>query len=134
MFFLFFLSKFYIIFLISNKGNIEYLRDLKQQGIYIISMVKTNSAARFIKKVNKSTMPVIYSKDKSGNVKTEIYGELIEDKVYGKKSRVLVCYNPDLMEQKCDNLDRKVDMVTQMVENGGTLEEVNELMRLFNLF
>ncbi|MBC2708824.1 MAG: hypothetical protein HF975_14015 [ANME-2 cluster archaeon] len=97
-------------------------------------MVKTNSAARFIKKVNKSTMPVIYSKDKSGNVKTEIYGELIEDKVYGKKSRVLVCYNPDLMEQKCDNLDRKVDMVTQMVENGGTLEEVNELMRLFNLF
>jgi transposase len=68
-----------------NKGNIEHLRDLKQQGIYFISMVKTNSAARFIKKVDKSAMPIIYSKDKSGNVKTEIYCELIEDKVYGKK-------------------------------------------------
>ncbi|TFH41032.1 MAG: hypothetical protein E4G94_08590 [ANME-2 cluster archaeon] len=116
-----------------NKGNIEHLRDLKQQGIYFITMVKTNSAARFIKKVDKSTMPVIYSKDKSGNVKTEIYGELIENKVYGKKSRVLVCYNPDLMEQKCDNLDRKVDMVKKIVEEGGILEEVNGMISKYNL-
>lgn len=116
-----------------NKGNIEYLRDFKQQGIFFISMVKTNSTARFIKKVDKSTMPVIYSKDKSENVKTEIYGELIEDKVYEKKSRVLVCYNPDLMEQKCDNLDRKVEMVKQIVENGSSLEEVNELISKYNL-
>ena len=116
-----------------NKSNIEYLRDLKQQGIYFISMVKTNSAVRLIKKVDKSAMPLIYSKDKSENVRTEIYGELIEDKVYGKKFRVLACYNPDLMEQKCDILDSKVDMVKQMVENGGTLEEVKELIAKYNL-
>jgi len=116
-----------------NKSNIEYLRDLKQQGIYFISMVKTNSAVRLIKKVDKSAMPLIYSKDKSENVRTEIYGELIEDKVYGKKFRVLACYNPDLMEQKCDILDSKVDMVKQMMENGGTLEEVKELIAKYNL-
>lgn len=116
-----------------NKGNIKYLRDLKKHGIYYVSMMKTNSSVKFIKKVDKSTMPLIYSKEKSKNVRTEIYGELIKGKVYGKKARVLVCYNPYLMEQKCDILDRKVDAIKQMVTDGSNLEDVKERISKYNL-
>jgi transposase len=116
-----------------NKGNIGYLSDLRKQGIHYITMMKTNSAIRFIKKVDKSTMPLIYTKEKSKNVRTEIYGELIEGKVYGKKSKVLVCYNPYLMKQKCEILDRKVDSVKQMVMNGRSLEDIKERVSKYNL-
>lgn len=116
-----------------NKGNIGYLGDLRKQGIYYITMMKTNSAAKFIKKVDKSTMPLIYTKEKSQNVRTEIYGELIEGKVYGKKSKVLVCYNPYLMKQKCEIQDRKVDSVKQMVVDGRSLEEIKERISKYNL-
>ena len=116
-----------------NKGNIGYLGNLNQQGIHYISMMKTNSSVKFIKKVDKSTMPLIYSKDKSKNVRTKIYGELIEGKVYGKKTKVLVCYNPYLMEQKCEILDRKVDAVKQMVTDGSSLEDIKELISKYNL-
>ena len=116
-----------------NKGNIGYLSDLRKQGIHYITMMKTNSAIRFIKKVDKSTMPLIYTKEKSKNVRTEIYGELIEGKVYGKKSKVLVCYNPYLMKQKCEILDRKVDSVKQMVTDGRSLEDIKERVSKYNL-
>jgi transposase len=116
-----------------NKGNIGYLGDLRKQGIHYITMMKTNSAAKFIKKVDKSTMPLIYTKEKSQNVRTEIYGELIEGKVYGNKSKVLVCYNPYLMKQKCEIQDRKVDSVKQMVVDGRSLEEIKERISKYNL-
>jgi len=116
-----------------NKGNIGYLSDLKQQGIHYITMMKTNSSVKFIKNVDKSTMPLIYTKEKSKNVKTEIYGELIEGKVYGKKSKVLVCYNPYLMEQKCEILDRKVDSVKQMVMDRCSLEDIKARISKYNL-
>ena len=116
-----------------NKGNIGYLSDLRKQGIHYITMMKTNSAVRFIKKVDKSTMPLIYTKEKSKNVRTEIYGELIGGKVYGKKSKVLVCYNPYLMKQKCEILDRKVDSVKQMVMDGRSLEDIKERVSKYNL-
>jgi len=37
-------------------------------------MVKTRSSDKFIKKVDNSTLSVIYSKEKSKNVVTKIYG------------------------------------------------------------
>ncbi len=116
-----------------NKDNIGYLSNLKEQGIHYITMMKTNSSVRFIKKVDKSTIPLIYTKEKSQNVRTEIYGELIEGNVYGKKSKVLVCYNPYLMKQKCEIQDRKVDSVKQMVVDGRSLEEIKERISKYNL-
>ena len=116
-----------------NKDNIGYLSNLKEQGIHYITMMKTNSSVRFIKKVDKSTIPLIYTKEKSQNVRTEIYGELIEGNVYGKKSKVLVCYNPYLMKQKCEIQDRKVDSVKQMVVDGRSLEEIKGRISKYNL-
>jgi hypothetical protein len=53
-------------------------------------MMKTNSARRFIEKVDISAMPLIYSHEKSKNVRTEIYGEIIKGILYKKQSRVQV--------------------------------------------
>jgi hypothetical protein len=49
-----------------NPGNIDYLQELQQQGVYFVSMVKTSSSGKFIKKVDKSTLPVIYQKKNPG--------------------------------------------------------------------
>ena len=116
-----------------NEGNIEYLRTFKKDGIYFVSMVRANSTPRFTKEVDKSDMPLIYSSEKSKNERTCIYGTLIDGKVYKKRSRVLVCYNPDLMEQKCQTIDRRVAAVEQAVEDGGSLEDVLKLISKYNL-
>src|SRR3989304_2065553 len=94
-----------------NPGNIDYLQELQKQGTYFVSMVKTSSSGKFIKKVDKSALPVIYSKEKSKNVVTKIYVKVMDEEVYKKKSRVLVCFNPDIMELKCKILDRKVEHI-----------------------
>ncbi|MEA2045125.1 MAG: transposase [Euryarchaeota archaeon] len=116
-----------------NKNNIEYLRELKKEGIYFISKLKTSSASRFIETVDKSAMPLIYSKEKSKNMKTEIYGELIEGKVYGKMSKMAVCYNPDIMKQKSHTLDRRVESVKQMVEQGDSIDEIKAFISKYNI-
>ncbi len=99
-----------------NKENIECLRELKKQGINFISMFKTNGISRFIKKVDRASMSLIYLKERSKNVKTEIYGQIVEDRVYGKMSRLLVCYDKDVEEQKCKTLDRKIGFVKKAVK------------------
>ena len=116
-----------------NEDNIKYLRKLQEQGIYFVSMMKTNSAHRFIEKVDISSMPLIYSHEKSENVRTEIYGKIIKGILYGKQSRVLVCYNPDLMEQKCETLDRRVNAVRQAVESKKDADAVKWLISKYNL-
>ena len=116
-----------------NEDNIKYLRKLQEQGIYFVSMMKTNSAHRFIEKVDRSSMPLIYSHEKSENVRTEIYGKIIKGILYGKQSRVLVCYNPDLMEQKCETLDRRVNAVRQAVESKKDADAVKWLISKYNL-
>ena len=116
-----------------NEDNIKYLRKLQEQGIYFVSMMKTNSAHRFIEKVDISSMPLIYSHEKSENVRTEIYGKIIKGVLYGKQSRVLVCYNPDLMEQKCETLDRRVNAVRQAVNSEKKEDEVRWLISKYNL-
>ncbi len=116
-----------------NEDNIEYLRTFKKDGIHFVSMVRTNSTPRFIKEIDKSSMPLIYSSEKSKNEITCIYGALNDCDVYGKRSRVLVCYNPDLMNQLCQTMDRRVAEVKQTVTDGESLEDVLKLISKYNL-
>lgn len=116
-----------------NLGNIDYLQELKKQGIYFVSMVKTSSSDKFIKKVDKSALPLIYSKEKSKTVITKIYGKVMDDEVYKKKSRVLVCYNPDIMELKCKILDRKVEHINKMAEEGETQDDIKMMISKYHL-
>jgi len=116
-----------------NKDNIEYLRTFKKDGIHFVSMVRTNNAHRFIKEIDKSSLPLIYSSEKSKNERTEIYGTLIDCEMYEKRSRVLVCYNPDLMNQRCQTMDRRVTEVKQAVADARSLEDVLKLISKYNL-
>jgi len=116
-----------------NPGNIDYLQELQEKGVYFVSMVKTSSSGKFIKKVDKSTLPVIYSKEKSRNVITKIYGKMMDEEVYGRSSRVLVCYNPDIMELKCKILDRKVEHIKKMVKDGENQDDVKMQISKYHL-
>jgi transposase len=116
-----------------KKVNIECLRELRKYGINFVSMYKTTGSSRFIKKVNRSDMSLIYSKEITKNVKTEIFGKVIEDRVYGKLARLLVCYNSDVMEQKCKTLDRKVEFIKKVVENKENINDIKMLITKYNL-
>jgi transposase len=116
-----------------NPGNIDHMQELKKKGVYFVSMVKTSSSERFIKKVDKSALPVIYRKEKSKNIVTKIYGKVMDEEVYKKKSRVLVCYNPDIMELKCKILDRKVEHIKKMVKDGETQDDIKMQISKYHL-
>lgn len=116
-----------------NPGNIDYMQELKKKGVYFVSMVKTSSSGKFIKKVDKSDLPVIYSKEKSKNVVTKIYGKVMDEEVYKKKSRVLVCYNPDIMELKCKILDRKVEHIKKMAKDGEKQDDIKMMISKYHL-
>lgn len=116
-----------------NKANTECLRELRKSGINFVSMYKTAGSSKFIKKIDRSAMPLIYSKEISKNHKTEIYGKVIEDRVYGKMVRLLVCYNPDVMKQKCKTLYRKIESVKTAVEKKETIDEIKTLISKYNL-
>ncbi len=116
-----------------KKANIECLRELKKYGINFVSMHKTTGSSRFIKKVNRTDMSLIYSKEITTNLKTEIFGKVIEDRVYGKLARLLVCYNPDVMEQKCKTLDRKIGFIKKAVENKENIDDLKMLITKYNL-
>ncbi len=107
-----------------NPGNIDYLHELKKKGVYFVSMVKTSSSGKYIKKADKSNLPVIYAKEKSRNVITKIQGKVMDEEVYDRKSRVLVCYNSDIMELKCKILDRKVEHIKKMVKDGENQDDI----------
>lgn len=116
-----------------NPGNIEYLQELQKQGTYFVSMVKTSSSGKFIKKFDKSALPIIYSKEKSKTVITKIYGKVMDEEVYKKKSRVLVCYNPDIMELKCKILDQKVEHIKKMANDGENQDDIKMLISKYHL-
>jgi transposase len=116
-----------------NPDNIDYIQELQKQGTYFVSMVKTSSSGKFIKKVDKSALPLIYSKEKSRNVITKIYGKVMDEEVYKKKSRVLVCYNPDIQELKCKILDRKVEHIKKMVNDGENKDDIKMLISKYHL-
>jgi transposase len=111
-----------------NPGNIDSLQELQKQGTYFVSMVKTSSIGKFIKKIDKSALPLIYSKEKSKNVITKIYGKVMDEEIYKQKSRVLVCYNPDIMELKCMILDRKVEQIKKMVSDGQNKDDIQTMI------
>jgi transposase len=116
-----------------NLENIVHLQELKKQGVYFVSMVKTSSSGKFIKKVDISTLPMIYSKEKTKNVITTISGKIMDEEVYKNKSRVLVCYNPDLKELKCKILDRKVSHIKKMVKDGENKTDINMMISKYHL-
>ena len=116
-----------------NPGNIDYLHDLKNKGVYFVSMVKTSSSGKYIKKVDKSTLPVIYTKEKSRNVITKIQGKVMDEEVYDRKSRVLVCYNSDIMELKCKILDRKIEHIKKMVKEGENQDDIKMQISNYHL-
>lgn len=116
-----------------KKANIECLRELRKYGINFVSMVKTTGSARFIKKVNRADMSLIYSKEITKNLTTEIFGKVIEDRYYGKLARLLVCYNQDVMEQKCKTLDRKIGFIKKAVENKDNIEDIKILISKYKL-
>ncbi len=116
-----------------NPGNIDHMQELKKKGVYFVSMVKTSSSDKFIKKVDKSALPVIYRKEKSKKIVTKIYGKVMDEEVYKKKSRVLVCYNPDIMELKCKILDRKVEHIKKMVKDGETQDDIKMQISKYHL-
>ncbi len=116
-----------------NKANTETLRELKKSGINFVSMYKTTGSSRFIKKVKRTDMSLIYSKEINKNLKTEIFGKVIEDRVYGKLTRLLVCYNPDIMKTKCKTLDRKIELVKAAVEKKENLDEIKTIISKYNL-
>jgi transposase len=116
-----------------KKANIECLRELRKFGINFVSMYKTTGSSRFIKKVKRTDMSLIYSKEITKNLKTEIFGKVIEDRVYGKLARLLVCYNPDVMKQKCKTLDRKLEFIKKAVENKENIDDIKMLITKYNL-
>ncbi len=116
-----------------NPGNIDYMQELQKKEIYFVSMVKTSSSGKFIKKVDKSSLPLIYSKEKSKTVITRIYGKVMDEEIYKKKSRVLVCYNPDIMELKCKILDRKVEHIKKMANDGETQDDIKMQISKYHL-
>jgi len=116
-----------------NQDNIDYIQELQKTGVYFVSMVKTSSSGKFIKKVDKSALPVIYSKDKSKNLITKIHGKIMDEEVYETKSRVLVCYNPDIMELKCKILDRKVEHIKKMVKDGESQDDIKMQISKYHL-
>jgi transposase len=116
-----------------NQDNIDYIQELQKTGVYFVSMVKTSSSGKFIKKVDKSALPVIYSKDKSKNLITKIHGKIMDEEVYERKSRVLVCYNPDIMELKCKILDRKVEHIKKMVRDGESQDDIKMQISKYHL-
>lgn len=50
-----------------------------------------------------------------------------------KQSRVLVCYNLGLMEQKCETLDRRVEEVRQAARERNAPDAVSGIISKYNL-
>jgi len=94
-----------------NKKNMDHIRSYESEGIFFVSIVRPGTKKRFIDKVDKSKMKLIYEREISRNNHTRIYGKPLKGKIYGKDCRVLVCYNPDIEAQKNNSLDRKVEEV-----------------------
>jgi len=129
-----------------NEDTIKYLRWLKRYGFHFISIVRSGSINGFIRLldkmgVNKGDLDLIYTKKISKNNVTKIYGKVIEANVYGKVSRVLVCYNPESETVKNKALDGKIRSIKEKVEQlnkqdespDNKLSKINALIGNFNL-
>jgi transposase len=117
--------------IIMDQGNvseetIKYLRWLIRYDFQFLSMVRSSSIGLFTKNPDKSEMELIYKKEITESKETRIYGKITCEEVYGRVSRVLVCYNPDVERTKNDSLDRRMEIVKQKVlslnKNDGSLD------------
>lgn len=94
-----------------NKKTVDHMREYEKEGIFFVSLVRAGTRKRFIDKVDKSKMKLVYERETSKNNHTRIYGKAMKGKIYGKKCSVLVCHNPDIERQKNRSLDRKLENV-----------------------
>jgi hypothetical protein len=106
-------KKKYVIFDQGNlsKKTVDHIRKYGDKGIFFVSLVRPGTRKRFIGRVNKSEMKLVYEREISKNKHTKIYGKPMKGKVYEKECSVLVCYDPDIEVQKNKSLDRKVEDV-----------------------
>ena len=98
-----------------NKENIECMRGYEDKKIFFVSLAKPETSKRFIDKVCKSEMKLVYEREISENDHTKIYGKAMKGKIYGKKCSILVCYNPDIYKKKSKTLDRRLENVKNKI-------------------
>jgi len=98
-----------------NKKNIEHMRGYENKKIFFVSLAKIATSKRFVDKVCKSEMKLVYEREISENNHTRIYGKAMKGEIYGKKCSILVCYNPDIGKKKSKTLDRRVEKVRNKI-------------------
>lgn len=115
-----------------SEANIGHLCELEgQYGVHFVTLLRTTSLPKFIKKVDRPSLPLIYTS--GGDDTNNVYGEFVEEDVYGRSERVLVCYNPDIAKNKSKALGWKVELITRMAADGGGLEDINALVVKYHL-
>lgn len=115
-----------------SEGNIGHLCELEEQhGVHFVTLVRTTSLPTFIKKVDRSSLPLIYGSGEDGT--NNVHGAFVEEEVYGRSERVLVCYNPDIAKNKSKALEWKVEQIKQVAADGGALEDINALIVKYHL-
>ena len=115
-----------------NKENIECMRGYEDKKIFFVSLAKPATSKRFIDKVCKSEMKLVYERKISENNHTRIYGKPMKGKIYGKKCSILICYNPDIYKKKNKTLDRRLENVkNKLIEvNKSKKPDKTEVMAL----
>lgn len=119
-----------------NKENIECMRGYEAGKIFFVSLAKPATAVRFIDKICKSELKLIYERKISEKDHTLIYGKPVKGKIYGKKCSILVCYNPDICKKKNGTLDRRLKEVkNKLVEvNNSKKPDKTDVMALINKY
>ena len=98
-----------------NKKNVEHMGEYEDKKIFFVSLARPATAKKFVDKVDRSKMKLIYEKEVSKNNHTRIYGKPLKGEVYGKRCSILVCYNPDIARKKNKTLDRRLREVGKKV-------------------
>lgn len=123
-----------------GKATIKLINKFRNDGIYFVSLMRTNSISKYIKHADKNKMKLVYERQISKNKKTSIFGMEFREKVYGIDSNIVLCYNPDIAKKKLKTLNTKIKSVNDLVEelnrkNGESddkLDEVKMLLKNYN--
>jgi len=121
-----------------NKKTVDHMRVYEDKKIFFVSLVKAGTRKRFVERVEKSKMKLIYEREISKNNHTRTYGKAMKGNIYGKECSVLVCYNPDIEVQKNKSLDRRVRNIKNKLNEVNKskkrdVAEVNALISRYNL-
>ena len=123
-----------------GKATIKAVHKFKKNGIHFISMVRTNSIDKYVKKAKKEEMKLIYEKKKSKNKRTRAFGKQLIEEVYGIESNIILCYNPNIRKKKLKTLNTKIKRVKDLAEElnkkdseiDDKLDEVKVLIKKYN--